>query len=557
MSRLILEAKDIVLHYGIRKVLDIDRFCLYDGERVGLVGENGAGKSTLLKVLAGRITPDEGTVKRLSPITVITQLGDTDLGDAEIDEKLVSEFSVKERREGLSGGERTRRRIAGALSKEAGALFADEPTVDLDGDGIRTLEKHLISYKGAVILVSHDRTLLDKVCTRICEIADGRLTDFPGNYSSYREERERRLQFARDEYKAYRAEETRIRHMIQRETELASQKQHLPDRMGNSEARLHKREVTNVQGKIHQVRRAFESRLDRLEVKERPREDADIRIEMGALRGITSRTAFTIDRLYLKGGERTLLKNASFTVPAGERTALIGPNGCGKTTLLRHIVSGGAGVRVSPGVKIGYFGQDHAEVLDLSRTVLENALSESVFPESDVRTVLARLNIRAGDVMKPAGVLSGGERAKTALARLLVSDANALILDEPTNHLDILSVEALEGVLKEYAGTLILVSHDRAFVSAVATYLVFIRDRRTEAFAGSVSAYEEETARRARGRDEAALSIQITTLEMKLAALSDRLSAPKKGDSPEALNGEYLRLAQELQTLRSGVKSSR
>ena len=552
MSRLLLEATNITLRYGTRTVLDIARFRLYDGERVGLVGENGAGKSTFLKALCGQILPETGSVRGFSEISLITQLGDTDADDADMNEKLKSEFSAREKRAGLSGGERTRRRIAGALSRKAGVLLADEPTVDLDEDGIRALEKHLLSYEGAVILVSHDRALLQKVCTRVCEITDGHLTDFPGDYASYRAERARRLQFARDEYSAYRAEEARIRRMIQRETEFASQKQHLPSRMGNSEARLHKREVTNVQGKLHQARKAFESRLDRLEVKERPREDVSIKMELGASGGITSRTAFSADRLYVKAGDALLLKNAAFTVPTGTRTALIGPNGCGKTTLLRHIVAGGAGVRVSPGVRIGYFGQDHAEVLDLNRTVLENALELSVFPESDVRTVLARLNIRAENVFKPAGVLSGGERAKTALARLLVSDANALILDEPTNHLDVESMEALENVLREYAGTLIFVSHDRAFVSAAATRLMFIRAGRVEEFEGTLSAYEQETARRARGRDEEALNIRVTSLEMRLAALSDRLSAPKKGDKPELLNEEYLRLAQELKDLRAG-----
>ena len=548
MSELLLEATGIQLHYGIRRVLDIDRFYLYDGERVGLVGENGAGKSTLLSVLCGRLSPDAGVVHRLAEITLITQLGDT---DEDISDQLKSEFSAREKREGLSGGERTRRRIAGALSRKAQVLFADEPTVDLDEDGIQALEKHLVAYEGAVVLVSHDRALLQRVCTRICELTDGHIADFPGDYAGYRAERARRLQFARDEYAAYRAEEARIKRMIQRETELASQKQRLPSRMGNSEARLHRREVTNVQGKIHQVRRSFESRLDRLEVKERPREDVCVKMELGASSGITSKTAFRADRLYLKAGDRTLLKNASFSVPTGARTALIGPNGCGKTTLMRRIAAGDAGIRVSPGVRIGYFGQDHAEVLDLNRTVLENALKTSVFPESDVRTVLARLNIRAGDALKPVGVLSGGERAKTALARLLVSDANALILDEPTNHLDVESVEALESVLREYAGTLLFVSHDRAFVSAVATRLLFIRAQGVEQFEGGAQAYAQETARRARGQEAEALSIRITTLEMQLAALSARLSAPRKGDNPELLNEEYLRLSEALRRAKA------
>ena len=551
MNTLLLEARNIEISYGVERVLDVESFSLYDGERVGLVGENGAGKSTLLKVLSGTLKPMQGQVRVLGDMAVISQLGDTDRADETMNAQLVSEFAAQDAREGLSGGERTRRRIAGALSTDAQILLADEPTVDLDEAGVKALEKHLCAFRGGIVLVSHDRALLDKVCTRICELRDGKITEYPGNYSDYRRERERRMQFARDEYSAYRAEEARLRKMIQHEVEHASQKQHLPSRMGNSEARLHKREVTNVQGKIHQVRHSFESRLSRLEEKERPREDAVIRITLGASDGITSRTALSINRLYLKGGEKILLKNAACTIPVGTRTALIGANGAGKTSLLRHIVSGGAGVRVSPGVRIGYFGQNHEEVLDMDRTVLENAMRLTSFPESDVRTVLARLNISAADIMKPARVLSGGERAKTALAQLIVSDANLLILDEPTNHLDIFSLEALENVLSLYSGTLLFVSHDRAFVSRVATRLMFLKNQALTAFEGTYEAYDEAEARRVQGQAALDRQMQITTLEMRLSNLAARLSAPQKGDRPEELNEAYFQLAAELKELKA------
>lgn len=356
MSELLLEATGVRVDYALRRVLDIDRFELYDGERVGLVGENGAGKSTLLRVLAGELVPDEGEVRRLGAVSLLSQLGDTDVDDERMDALLKSEFAAREKRDGLSGGERTRRRIAGALTGSRQILLADEPTVDLDEAGVRLLEKRLKAYAGAIVLVSHDRALLDAVCTRICELEDGRITQYPGSYTAYRREKERRLQFARDEYAGYKAEKARIEKMIQREAEHASQKQHLSRRMGNSEARLHKREVTNVQGKIHQVRRGFESRLERLEKKERPREEVSIRIHLGASGGVASRLAASCAGLRLAPGGHTLLEHASFMLPTGARTALIGPNGCGKTSLIRKILAGD-GVKVSPGVRIGYFGR--------------------------------------------------------------------------------------------------------------------------------------------------------------------------------------------------------
>lgn len=547
MKELLLEAQNIAVSYSGERVLDIERLAVYDGERVGLVGENGAGKSTLIRVLAGEIVPEGGITRRLGRVAVISQLGDT---EAEMDARMAGLFRAEEERPGLSGGERTRRRLAAAFSAEARVLLADEPTVDLDEEGVAALERQMKAFRGAIVLVSHDRALLDALCTRVLELSCGRLTEFPGNYSAYRRERERRARLAREEYAAYRAEEARLKQMMQSMVELASQKQRLPSRMGNSEARLHKREVTNAQGRIHQARRAFGSRLNHLEKKEPPREEAEIRITLGASEGITSRLALRAERLYLKGGARTLIKNAAFTVPVGTRTALIGPNGAGKTTLLRQIVSGGPGIRVSPGVRIGYFGQDHEEVLDMDRTVLENAMRHTALAESAVRTVLARLNISANDIFKPARVLSGGERAKTALARLIVSDANLLILDEPTNHIDVFSLEALESVLGEYGGTLIFVSHDRAFVDHVATRLMFLKDGKLEVFEGTMAMRREEEARQERGRAEEARQMEITRLEMRLSDLAMRLSTPRKGDQPEALNSEYLRLAAQLQALK-------
>lgn len=545
MAELLLEATGVRVDFALRRVLDIDRFELYDGERVGLVGENGAGKSTLLRVLAGELVPDAGRVHRLGSISHLAQLGDTDVDDDQMDARLKSEFSARERREGLSGGERTRRRIAGALTGARQILLADEPTVDLDEAGVTRLEARLKTYAGAIVLVSHDRALLDALCTRICELEDGRITQYPGSYAAYRREKERRLRLARDEYDKYRAEKARLAEMIQREAEHASQKQHLPKRMGNSEARLHKREATNAQTRIHQARHAFESRLDRLEKKERPREAVSIRIRLGASGGIASRLAASAAGLRLAPGGTALLEHASFVLPTGTRTALIGPNGCGKTSLIRKILAGD-GVRLSPGVRIGYFGQNHEEVLDPEKTVLENVMRRSVFTESDVRTVLANLNLRADDVHKPVSVLSGGERAKASLASLLVSDANLLILDEPTNHMDVFSMEALERVLRTYEGTLLFVSHDRRFVRGVASRLIFFEDRRLTSFDGTMDEWQAAQESRAAGQEAQARALRVTSLEMRLADLAARLSAPKKGDSPERLNEEYLSVAEAL-----------
>ena len=549
MARLMLEARDIRKSYALRTVLDVKNFELYDGERVGLVGENGAGKSTFIKILSGALEPDSGEVVCHAPIHVIAQQGDFE--DDDFDPALRSEFAAQDARDGLSGGEKTRRRIAGAFSGSGGILLADEPTTDLDARGVERLEKRLAAFDGAVILISHDRQLLDSLCDRIVQLEDGVLTSFPGNYTAYRMELENRREHQQFLYDKYRAEEKRIKGMIQHEYEHAAQKGHLPKRMGNSEARLHKRETTVVQGKIHQTRKMFESRLAQLEKVDRPKEDPNIAMRLGAATPVTSRTAIEIRMLNLRAGSKLLLEGASMRLPVGSKTAMMGDNGCGKTTLLSRIAKdrNNPAIRISPGVKLGWFDQDHRGTLDSGRTTLENAMRDSIYPESVVRTILARLNVRGEDVFKPLSVLSGGELAKVALARLFAADINMLILDEPTNHLDVFTLEALQDVLSEYAGTLLVVSHDRRFVAQVAGRLVFFENRRLVTFEGSMEAYQA-SLNADRSRDD--LQLDITRLQMRLAAIAARMSAPKKGDSPEKLNAEYEAVLEELNTVRRG-----
>jgi len=536
MAKMLLLAEGIKVRFGSRKILDIDRLELYDGDRIGLVGENGAGKTTLLDVLSGARSPDGGTVRRLAPVAVIRQ--DARTGPDRASAEYRRRFRAPEAGVNLSGGEETRRRIAAALSKGARVLLADEPTSDLDEAGVRLLTDALKGFDGALVLVSHDRALLDGVARVIGELEDGTLTLYPGNYSAWQAERARRRAFERSEYDRYRAEQARLRKSAQRMAERASQV-HLPDRMGVSEARLHRRAVSASQGSLHQARKALESRLEKLPEARRPREDPEIRMEIAA-GGITSRVAAEARGLTLRAGEKILLRDADFCVPTFSRTALLGPNGCGKTTLIRALLAGD-GVAVRPGVRIGALDQGTRALKD-SKSALENAMSASVQPESAVRTVLARLGIRGDAALKPVASLSGGERVKVALARLMASDANFLVLDEPTNHLDIFSLEALGDVLAGYGGTLLFVSHDSRFVEQVATRLVFFEGGRLDAFEGTMAEWRARKAVPAAPPDR-------MILEMRMAELAARLSKPRKGDRPEELNQRYDEIARQLRTL--------
>ena len=564
MPKILLEAGGVELSFGPRTILEIKELKIYDGDRIGLIGENGAGKTTLLRVLSGEREPDAGTVRRFSEIAFIRQMGEA---DGESDARLRSEFDAQEHREGLSGGEQTRRRIAAALSMRAHLLFADEPTTDLDAEGAAQLRRELEAYDGAMVLVSHDRSLLDALCTKIWHLEDGEITEFPGNYTDYRAELERRRAFQQFEYEQYRGEQARLRAAIQGNRERAGQMKKAPTRMGNSEARLHKMETRQISEQLHKARRQLESRLSHMEVKERPREDAAVRMELGASRPVAAKAALEVRGLRLRAGEKSLLAGAALTLPTGTRTALVGPNGCGKTTLMRALAGRAAGdgrllvgeaegssdraIRFNPAVRVGWFDQSHQSTLDPGRSALENVMRQSAHAESDVRTVLARLNLRGDDVFKPVGVLSGGERGRVALAKLLLSEANLLLLDEPTNHLDVFALEALQEMLSGYRGTLLFVSHDAAFSEAVATRFARFEGEKLVSFE-ETQARQAEREQRDRAAEQARLEISV--LQMRMADLAARMSAPRRGDSPEKLNAEYQALAEQVRALKNPAR---
>ena len=551
MASVLLEADHLRKSFGPRQLLDLDHLSVYDGEKIGLIGENGAGKTTLLRLLSGETEADEGTVRRPGSLAFIRQQGKE---DGEADDQMQALFRVRSRRDGLSGGEMTRGRIAAALSARPQLLFADEPTTDLDEEGLTLLRKQLRAFPGALVLVSHDRSLLRLLCRRIWYLEDGKITDFPGGYDAFMEERRRQRDRQQFEYDQYRAEQKRLKESVQRMAEKASSVRKAPSRMGNSEARLHKREWTDSVLQLSHAKRTLQNRMEHLEAKEKPRNLPDIRMKLGVSSPVEAGVVLRVQCERLAAGKTELLSRTAFSLPTGSRTALLGANGCGKTTLLRVLTGqGGAPVcfdgkiQFNPAARIAWFDQHHEKTLDPEKTVLENVMDVSVHPESLARTVLIRLNFRRDDVFKPVSVLSGGERAKVALARLLLMDCNLLVLDEPTNHLDLFTLEELERLLADYGGTILFVSHDEEFVRKTATRIVRFDRRKLVSFEGTLGEMKN-ASRRDTSAEE--LRLAISALEMRMAALAARMSAPKKGDRPDQLQAEYLEIAEKLRELK-------
>jgi macrolide transport system ATP-binding/permease protein len=560
---LILQARKIKKYYGDRLIVELEDIKLYKGDRVGIVGLNGCGKTTLINILTKRVEPDEGDVKLYTGFSYIQQREDDAIpqeGLHDGEENLIyKEFNIQGIDEShASGGEKTRLKIVQGLSSENDLLFADEPTCNLDMKGARLLEEKLKGFKGTIVLISHDRVLMDSICRRILEIENGKVKMYEGNYTSYRNQKEAERERQLFEYEQYEKAKDRLEGAMEVVKHKVKTMRKTPTRMGNSEARLHKRGVNGKKAKMDRNVKAMESRKGQLEVKDKPRELPKAKIDIRDDLQLISKVALSVKDISKSFGSRKLFEGVSFDVPNRKKVALIGDNGSGKTTLINMIIEGVNGVKTANGLKIGYFSQNY-DILDNDKTILENVLKSSSYPEAFVRTMLARLLFKREDVFKKVGQLSGGERVKVAFAKIFTQDFNLLILDEPTNYLDVYSMESLEEVLAEYEGTVLFVSHDRRFVEKVADRLILLENQKIriedhiDRFFISQKVEEDKNEN---NENSAKYSLEkLMLLENKLAELNGKLCIPNNKYDKEALNDEYENVLQELNILRKSIKA--
>lgn len=474
---MLLEINELNKSYGDRQVVSLKKLCLYAGDHIAIVGRNGAGKTTLLRMIAGEEQPDAGRIQIKGQLAVIPQLGQPD--STEYDKRIAAKLGV-DCNSAYSGGERTKALIAAAMAQQPDLLLADEPTTNLDIGGIMQLENLLRGYSGALLLISHDRALLEAVCNKVLEVEQGVFTLYNCGYREYTAQKALECQTQHSRHEAYTSERDRLKQVARDKAQQSASVRRTPGRMGNSEARLHKMGGQGAKQKLDRAAKAALSRLDQLEKMDKPWEYKPISFDIrpGTVHSPVIVSLRDVNKAY---GDNTVLRGCSFDVLNSKRTALIGPNGAGKSTLMEMIVKCEEGVHTCTGFKAGYYRQDAAGV-DIGKTVLQNAMENAVYEEQFVRTVLARLLFRRDEVHKSAGFLSGGERLKLALACIILSDFNLLMLDEPTNFLDIESRRALEDVLRAYPGAVLLASHDRAFIEAVADRVVMIEGGQARTF---------------------------------------------------------------------------
>jgi len=529
---LVLQAQKINKYYGDRQVLKDVSFTLHKGERVGLVGVNGCGKSTLLKCITGEVVPDSGEVLISSQCSVacLEQMPDynpeltpwdivmgayssllqmrqdmrsLELAMEKTDQDLESIMNryaqLTERYErangfacettarriltglgfdeqdfhrsiaGFSGGQKTRIALARLLAEEPDVLLLDEPTNHLDLTSLEWLEEFLLSYPGSILVVSHDRRFLDKVVTRILDLHQGKLDSYPGNYTDFIVQKQARMQAMEKAYQKQQEEIRKTEEFIRR----------------------YKAGVKARQA------RGREAQLQRLERLERPGHNArianwdlEVKVESG-------QDVLTLSGLAKSYPGRPLFSGVDLLLRKGERAALIGPNGCGKSTLLKIIVGEETAdegqVRLGSRVQVGYFAQQH-EGLNPELTVLDEVIYNSGCTVEEARTLLGRMLFTGDDVFKKVKDLSGGERARLALLKLLLTGANFLVLDEPTNHMDMESRLVVEDMLSQFNGTLLLVSHDRSLIDSLADRVLVFEKGCLASYTGNYSDYKDRQA---------------------------------------------------------------
>ena len=573
---MLITLENVRFGYDDKIILDDIGFTISEGERAGLIGPNGEGKTTLIRLMTGALAPDAGKILKKSGLKIgyleqngglesdktvyaemqsvfaqvynameeqrriAAQLADVAEGSEQARalaaryeqlEKVIAaadgynvDVRIKtvlggmgfadryqQRISTMSGGEKTRLKLCRLLLEQPEILFLDEPTNHLDVSTMYWLEDYLKSYRGAIFTVSHDRYFLDATVNKIFELENCRVRAYRGNYSKYKLLKAERYEHELKEYEKQQEEIAALQDYVARNIVRATT-------------------ARSAQSRV--------KKLENMQLLEKPLPpprppkfsfETDERCEERAL---------SVEGLTLAAGGRTLFAGAQFTVRRGEKVAVVGENGTGKSTLIRTLVQGrDPAVRWGRYAKVGYYDQENAD-LDPAETVLGALWHRHTYmSQTQARSLLAQAKLSEEDIEKPVGSLSGGERAKLALVLLEAQRANFLVLDEPTNHLDLLARESLEAALRSFGGTLLFVSHDRYFIQNIAGRIIEIADGKLTDFG---CGYEEYTAQKRAAAEAAEAQAKAEKQEAR-AAQKDSSYRSKAERAEEAKRKQRLR----------------
>jgi len=586
-----ISINDLTFLIGSRALYDEANWHIKPGDRVGLIGANGTGKSTLLKIIVGEYAPSTGSISMSKDlkigylnqdllsydshhsilhvameaferqnqlhdeIEVLLKKIETDysedvlykLSDKQQEFEALDGYSIEYRANEIlaglgfstadqhrplntfSGGWRMRVMLAKILLQTPDILLLDEPTNHMDLPSIKWLETYLMSFEGAIVIVSHDRYFLDKVVNRIVESRKGKLTSYAGNYTFYVEEKSLRGEIQKGEFKNQQAKIKQEEKLIERFRAKASK------------------------AKMAQSRMKALDKLDRVEDVDDDNPTVNFSFKFTKPSG---RHVVKIENAYKSYPNVDILENAEAVIEKGDKIALIGANGKGKSTLLR-IIAGAEGFdgtcETGHNVTTTFFAQHQLESLHLGNNILEELQAFAPkHTDTELRSILGCFLFTGDDVFKKIRVLSGGEKSRVALAKSLTTDSNFLILDEPTNHLDIQSVNILIQALKQYEGTFIAVSHDRYFLDNVANKIWYIEDRNIKQYPGTYAEYEEWNSKRP---PAAATTIPYKAEKEVKPKVEEKKPAPNTQQQLKKLNDQLQKTETEIAEFEVTVKS--
>lgn len=531
---MILSCNHISKSYGVETILNDCSFFINDNEKAAIVGNNGAGKSTIMKIIMGELSPDDGNViigkdKTIGYLAQYQDLGsdttiyeevksvkqnlidmeqklleyEKEMAKVSGDElsklietytnlehrfQLLNGYSYKSEIEGvikglgfteddfnksvgnLSGGQKTRVALCKLLLEKPDIIMLDEPTNHLDLNSIKWLETYLLNYNGAVLIIAHDRYFLDKIVSKVIEIENHKAHVYSGNYSDFAVKKQE-LRVAT--MNAYLKQQSEIKHQEEVIAKLRSYKQE----------------------KFYKRAESREKQLEKIDLIEKPEElknNMTIKLEPDIVSGKDVLSVENLEKSY----NTLLFKNISFEIKRGEHVAIIGDNGTGKTTILKIInglVDADSGIiKLGTNVHIGYYDQEQHNLTDENTLFEEIANSYPNMTNTKIRNTLAAFMFTGEDVFKRVSDLSGGEKGRLSLAKLMLSEANLIVLDEPTNHLDMASKEILENAINNYTGTVLYVSHDRYFINQTANRILELTNTKLINYLGNYDYYEEK-----------------------------------------------------------------